>query len=88
MKCKFCVREFPVSNYKSRGACQGAVNFHQRSCEIKHLRAKSQEGQVTKTGVEPKCTHEFRFLNTNDQAENLAIQNGYSEVCVKCEGIQ
>lgn len=88
MACKWCGKEYLVENYKSSGACRGALNLHERSCEIKYLRAKVNEGQKTPTGEEPRCEHSWRFLNRNVPEENNAISHNYKEVCVKCQELR
>lgn len=80
MNCSICNKEFTH---------RGAMNLHEYHCKFKRLK-ESAEHKIVVKSAEPiiECEHSFRFLNSHDQIEKLAIQNGYSEVCVKCQSLQ
>lgn len=77
--CPFC------NNYST--SHRGALNLHKRACELKQLREQHKEPD-NKTQDQRECKHEFRALNSLQTIEARAIQNGFMEVCVKCQTLQ
>jgi hypothetical protein len=77
--CEWCNRTFKH---------QGALNLHKSvHCKSKpsgSVPVVKKEEQVKK---QVSCEHEFRFLR-DAGVEGMAKQNGYSEVCVKCQTLQ
>lgn len=79
-KCKHCGKEFEK---------QGQLNLHQYHCMIRmHRKEQSVPRETLLENGKERCEHSFRLLNGNVPIEARAIQNGYVEVCSKCQSVQ
>lgn len=60
---------------------QGQINLHEYHCKMKNVprETKSQEKE---------CAHNWRLLSVNSSIEYRAYENGYMEVCVKCQELR
>lgn len=54
-----------------------ALNLHKAYCK--------GEKKVEK---EVGCEHNFRLLNPNNQAEKMALEDGFLNLCTKCKEIE
>jgi hypothetical protein len=77
--CKIC-------GYVARH--QGALNIHMYHCKIKH----GQHAAVQKSMEQETCAqtgnHSWRLLNRYKREEQIALSQGYNEVCSKCQEVQ
>lgn len=93
MRCETCGKEFNREKYKTNQAMLGAFNLHSYHCKVKGLLQKNKN--VSRETMEEvtivpgdECTHNFRFLNKSKQDEAIALNNGFTGVCVKCQILQ
>jgi hypothetical protein len=63
---------------------QGALNMHIYHCKIKH----GQNETVQKHFEQETCNHSWRLLNRFKREEQIALSQGYNEVCSKCQEVQ
>lgn len=63
----------------------GAYNLHRYHCNMRKLAGNGQKKEQPKHSV---CEHEWRLLSHSQPIELRAIQNGYKEVCEKCQIVQ
>lgn len=89
VKCPKCGKEYPH---------QGALNLHlsnpRSTCfqdggggEKRHAQKKEKKNKIQEVESCPGCGGPLRALNPRNQVERNAINQGYSEVCDKCQEI-
>lgn len=64
------------------GRHQGALNIHKYHCKMKHGRNEKVEESLQ------DCTHDWRLLTASSPLERKAVENGYTEVCRKCQEVR
>lgn len=64
---------------------QGALNMHMYHCKIKNTPNNTIVQEKENDDV---CTHDWRFLNLKSPIERKAFENGYTEVCKKCQDLK
>lgn len=80
-KCKYCGAEARKDGRPFEK--QGQLNLHEYHCKM-----KNHVSRETNEEVDKGCEHSFRLLTVSSPIEKQAYNNGYMEVCRKCQELR